>query len=59
MTHPTPQLLTVRQVAETLSISVAGVWRGVKTGVLPRPIKIGGATRWRRTDLDALIAQTT
>ena len=46
-----PELLSVGQVAELLSIGVRTVWRLTSSGELPRPVKIGGATRWRRAEL--------
>lgn len=30
---------------------MASVWRRVNDGTLPRPIRIGGATRWVRDEL--------
>ena len=29
------------------------VWRWVKQGLLPEPVRIGGATRWLRADIEA------
>lgn len=47
-------LLTDKQVAELLSIHQITVWRWVREGKLPAPIKItSGATRWRRADIAA------
>ncbi len=51
-----PELLSVRQVATILGLGVSTVWRGVAKGTFPEPIKICGSTRWRRSDIDALIA---
>ncbi len=51
-----PQLLTVKQVAETLNIGVSSVWRHVRNGTIAPPIKVAGSTRWRRSDIEALIA---
>ncbi|WP_211474813.1 helix-turn-helix transcriptional regulator [Collimonas humicola] len=48
-------LLTVAESAEYLSIGVSTLWRYVKDDIAPRPVKIGAATRWRRSDLDAHI----
>lgn len=52
-----PSLLRARDVAALLAISVRCVWRLVASGDLPRPIKLGGSTRWRACDLDAFIAE--
>lgn len=55
--HPPRELLTAKDVAARLSIGVSTVWRQVKHGNLPSPIRIGGSTRWRRADIDALTAR--
>jgi excisionase family DNA binding protein len=49
------KLLTAKDVAELLRISVRTVWRLVSTGAIPGPIKIGAATRWRADDIGAMI----
>ena len=50
------QLLSVKEVSTVLSIGVTTVWCHVKNGHIPAPIKIGGATRWRRSDIEAIFA---
>ncbi len=56
-TTPTPkQLLRVGDVAEILDLGVSTIWRQVRKGQLPAPLQIGGSTRWRRADIEALIA---
>lgn len=52
---PDKPLLTVTESAEYLSIGVSTLWRYVKAETVPQPVKIGSATRWRRTDLDIYI----
>ncbi|MCC6228407.1 MAG: helix-turn-helix domain-containing protein [Phycisphaerales bacterium] len=52
-----PALLRAADVAALLAISVRCVWRLVASGDLPRPIKLGGSTRWRACDLEAFIAE--
>jgi excisionase family DNA binding protein len=47
--------MTVKDVAAYLTISVATVWRQAKLGTLPPPVRIGGATRWRRADIEAAL----
>jgi excisionase family DNA binding protein len=56
MTDPaTERLLTRRQVAELMSVSERMVSRLVKRGVLPAPLRIGRAVRWRESEvLDAI-----
>jgi predicted DNA-binding transcriptional regulator AlpA len=48
-------LLTDNAAAAMLAISRATFWRRVSDGTLPRPLKIGGATRWRRAELLAAL----
>jgi predicted DNA-binding transcriptional regulator AlpA len=53
-----PQLLTVKEVAALSGLGVSTVWLQAKKGNFPAPIKIGGSTRWRRTDVEALFSTT-
>ncbi|HEX6986067.1 MAG TPA: helix-turn-helix domain-containing protein [Planctomycetaceae bacterium] len=43
-------------VAGLLSVSERHVWRLRDGGLMPAPLKLGSAVRWRRTDLDAWLA---
>lgn len=45
------KLMTVQEVGTLLGCSRTTIWRRVQDGTLPKPIKIGGITRWRSTDL--------
>lgn len=51
------QLLSCREGAALLQISLPTWWRHVKNGTIPRPIKIGRLSRWRRSDIAAVIAK--
>ncbi len=51
-----PLLLTARQAAALLAIGTSTLHRLVARGVAPAPVKVGGATRWRRADLLAWLA---
>lgn len=44
-------LLSDHTASALLGISRASFWRRVADGTFPKPIKIGGATRWRRSEL--------
>jgi len=46
------QLLTLDEVANRLCLSKRAIYRLIAKGVLPRPLKIGGATRLCESDLD-------
>lgn len=52
MTDP---LLTVREGADLLQISVPTFWRWVSKGTLPKPVKLGGMSRWPQSELLAVI----
>ncbi len=53
--NPAPALLDVKSVAALLQSSPATIWRRVNDGTLPRPVRIGGMTRWVRDEIDAVI----
>ena len=55
--HDDKQLLRVTEVAKILELGVATIWRLTRQGQLPAPIRIGGSTRWRRADIEALTAR--
>jgi excisionase family DNA binding protein len=49
------QLIRVNEVARLLAISRRTLERLVSAGKLPRPIKIGGCSRFRHSDIIAYI----
>lgn len=61
--HPHPlvpaskKLLTDREVGALLDKSKSTVWRLSGEGVLPKPIRIAGSSRWRRSEIEAVIAR--
>ncbi|WP_373429694.1 helix-turn-helix transcriptional regulator [Paracoccus sp. WLY502] len=46
-------------VARMLACSRATVWRRTAEGALPAPLRIGGITRWRMSDICDFIARGT
>jgi len=44
------------QLAEMLGLSVRTIRRLDCSGKLPKPVRIGGAVRWRRDEIDAWLA---
>jgi excisionase family DNA binding protein len=52
-------ILTIDQAAAYLSIPKATLytWRTRRVGFGPRAVKIGGCLRYRRSDLDAWVAE--
>ena len=53
---PMEQLLTVKDVADFLSISVRTVWRWTAENKIPQPIKLGyNVVRWKASEIQQLI----
>ena len=44
-------LVTALEGARMLSMGRSTFWRAVSAGMLPQPVRIGGVTRWRVSDL--------
>jgi predicted DNA-binding transcriptional regulator AlpA len=44
-------VLTAPEVADLLGISIRHLWRMNAKQLLPEPVRMGGTTRWRRTDI--------
>jgi excisionase family DNA binding protein len=49
---PESELLTVDEVAHMLGVSVRTVWRRVSAEELPKPVQVGGLTKWRRSEIE-------
>lgn len=54
-TSTSDRLLRVAEVAQALGVSVRQVWKLRASSELPSPIKLGGSTRWRESELQAWI----
>ncbi len=59
--HPAPSvqlplLCDIAEVAFLLGISKATAWKLDSTGRLPRAIRLGRRTLWRRAELEAWVA---
>lgn len=50
------QLLKTHEVASLLGVDRTCIWCWYTTGKFPKPIKLGRATRFRRSDVEAWIA---
>ena len=48
-------LLSVREGAALLNIAVPTFWRWVANGTLPKPVKLGGMSRWPKSELIAVV----
>lgn len=49
------ELISAAEVGELLGVSARTVWRMLSTDELPSPIKIGGLTKWRRSEVEAMM----
>lgn len=56
---PEPALMTGKEAAEHLGISEKHLYNLAKRGLIPRVVLGSRAIRYRRSDLEALIAQMT
>jgi excisionase family DNA binding protein len=54
---PTKLLLSVKKIAELLSISERTVWMRSSCGEMPSPLSIGRLKRWPRDALEEWIAE--
>jgi predicted DNA-binding transcriptional regulator AlpA len=53
----TDPLIRGRDCAALLGASTSTFWRRVADGTFPKPIKIGGMSRWRRSEIEAVLAR--
>ncbi len=57
MNDPLEILVPIAEVSRQTSLARPTIYRKVKEGTFPAPIKIGGgrASRWRQSEIQALI----
>lgn len=48
-------LLTAREAAAILQISISTFWRRVADGTVPKPVKLGGLSRWPKSEIFGVI----
>lgn len=53
----TDPLIRDVECAAMLGCSKATFWRRLAEGIVPPAIKIGGTSRWRRSDIEKVIAK--
>jgi predicted DNA-binding transcriptional regulator AlpA len=51
----TDPLLTAREGAAVLQVSVPTFWRRVADGTVPKPVKIGALSRWPKSEIVEVI----
>lgn len=62
MNHVNPDpdaLLSDKALAALLGVHRSTVWRWTEDGTLPRPMRIGGATRWPRGEALAAVRRAS
>lgn len=47
----TDPLLIARESAAILKVSVPTFWRRVADGTIPKPVKLGGLSRWPKSEI--------
>ena len=50
-----PLTLDANEAAQLLGLSRRTVYRLLDAGKIPKPLKLGNATRWRRTDIELFV----
>jgi predicted DNA-binding transcriptional regulator AlpA len=51
----TDPLITAREGAKVLQVSLPTFWRRVADGTVPKPVKIGALSRWPSSEIIAVI----
>jgi len=50
-THNIPdKLITDAEMAETIGCGRSTIWKWVSDGIIPKPLKIGGMSRWKLSE---------
>lgn len=52
-TKPRNDLLTIAAIEADWPISSATIWRQLKAGKFPEPVRVGRKCYWRRVDVEA------
>lgn len=56
--HELPELLTAKLVCQqVVPVSTMSLWRWVRDGRFPAPVKMSGRNYWRRDEIDAWLAE--
>lgn len=54
---PSSSLMRFAEVSEAVQLKRSSIYRGVRRGDFPRPVRVTGkAVRWRRADIEHWIA---
>ena len=52
-----PELLPIAALCDWLHCNRSSVYRRIAKDLLPRPIKVGGSSRWIKSELEASLAK--
>ncbi|MBN9492934.1 DNA-binding protein [bacterium] len=52
---PIDPLIRDKEAASIMRISTPTFWRRVKDGTVPSPIKLGGMSRWSRSEIIEIV----
>ncbi len=52
-----PVLIDAEKLARMMDVSERTLWRWVSRGDVPRPVRIGGSTRWRLAEITEWIGR--
>ena len=44
-----------RLLGGTRPINASTLWRNIRKGLFPRPIRVGGSSRWLRDEVEAVL----
>lgn len=50
------ELLTVKDLSQSLRISTRQVWKLLSAGKLPKPVRISRSVRWARESIDRWVS---
>ncbi|WP_136683121.1 helix-turn-helix transcriptional regulator [Falsirhodobacter xinxiangensis] len=53
--HIMDPLLTAREAAPLLGVSIPTFWRRVADGTVPKPVKLGALSRWPQSEIIEVI----
>lgn len=51
-TNAESTLLTPKELAELLGVSIRSIWRRINDGTIPEPVRIGRLVRWHRQTIE-------
>lgn len=53
----TDELITLKDLRAVTNLGHTTIYAGIKSGIFPKPIKIGTSSRWLRSEVEAAIAK--